>query len=310
MGMMPQETYVAKIPRPEFDALERRIATGPFEFKSVPYAVFSARGEGIVATLYSSGKFVVQGGSVPTFLARWTDLDPVSSSGDGARAPAKKGKSKRTADEPLDLAPPVTGSDEAGKGDYFGPLVVAAVRVDDAGLERLKELRVADSKTLTDARALKLGAILREAVPFAVRRLDPTEYNERYPTYSGLNPLLADLHAEAIGELAAEGENIVVDQFEKRGLVKRALGPLSARLTEVPRAERHPVVAAASIIARQEFLLGMAELSDSFGHALHKGAGPPVDEVGARIVREEGEDALTGVAKLHFKNTSKIRARI
>ena len=106
------------------------------------------------------------------------------------------------------------------------------------------------------------------------------------------------------------GENVLVDQFERRGLVRAAVAEFGVRLTEVPRAERHAVVAAASIIARREFLLGLKELSEDFGVALHKGAGAPVDSVGVDLVREQGEDALHGAAKLHFKNTEKILSRV
>ena len=176
---------------------------------------------------------------------------------------------------PLDLEPPVTGSDEAGKGDYFGPLVVAAVRADADGIARLEALGVRDSKTLTDARALRLGAALAEEFEHSVRRVDPNEYNRVYPTFPALNQYLAELHGEVLGELAREGENVLVDQFERRGLVRAAVAEFGVRLTEVPRAERHAVVAAASIIARREFLLGLKELSEDFGVALHKGRGRP-----------------------------------
>lgn len=303
---MPQETFVTKVQRSAFAALESRIAAGPFTFRPVPHAVFSARGDGVVATLYSSGKFVVQGANPTAFLAQWTDLDGAASS------PAKKksASAPRPGDVVLDLEPPVTGSDEAGKGDYFGPLVVAAVRADADGLRFLRELGAADSKTLTDARAHKLAAAIRRELPHAIRRVDPNEYNALYPTYPALNPLLADLHGEVIRQLAGKGENVLVDQFERRGLVRAALAGTGVELTEVPRAERHPAVAAASILARQEFLLGLAELSEDFGVALHKGAGAPVDRVGVDLVREQGDDALRGAAKLHFKNTQKILARV
>ncbi len=118
------------------------------------------------------------------------------------------------------------------------------------------------------------------------------------------------MYKRQIGQLAKEGENVVVDQFERRGLVRAAVSSFGIRLTEVPRAERHGAVAAASILARREFLLGMKELSEDFGMALHKGAGAPVDAVGAALVREQGEEALRGAAKLHFKNTQKIFARL
>ena len=299
---MPQSTFVTKVAPGQFQALRERLAGGPFEFRSVPHAAFSVKGDGVVATLYQSGKLVVQGPDPEAFLARWTDLE--------AAPLTKKAKSAKPDDPELNLAPPVTGSDEAGKGDYFGPLVVAAVRADAETLQRLVELKVADSKTLTDKRALKLGAVLRDTVEHSIRRVDPNEYNALYPTYPALNPFLADLHAEVIKPLAKAGENVLVDQFERRGLVRAALQGADIKLTEVPRAERHPAVAAASILARQEFLLGMQELSEDFGMALHKGAGSPVDAVGVQLVTEQGEEALRGAAKLHFKNTDKILARL
>ncbi|MEM6673988.1 MAG: ribonuclease HIII [Planctomycetota bacterium] len=307
---MSQATFVTKVPRARFAALRAQVSSGPFEFRTVPHAEFSVRGEGVVATLYTSGKFVVQGSDPDAFVARWTDLE--AGSGDGAPSARESRKSAaRGHDDPvLELEPPVTGSDEAGKGDYFGPLVVAAVRADAGTLTRLAEWGVADSKTLTDGRALRLGAMLRDHVEHAVRRVDPNEYNALYPTYPALNPFLADLHAEVIGELARPGENVVVDQFERRGLVRERLGPLRVRLTEVPRAERHAAVAAASILARQEFLIGLKELSEDFGVDLRKGAGAPTDAAGVELVRDQGEDALRGAAKLHFKNTQKILARV
>jgi len=304
---MHQETFVTKVPRGTFQSLEASVARGPFEFRAVPHAVFSAKGDGVVATLYTSGKFVIQGADPQGFLARWTALD-------GKPSPPKSKKKSAAggaaADAPLDLEPPVTGSDEAGKGDYFGPLVVAAVRADADGITRLEALGVRDSKTLTDARALRLGASLAEEFEHSVRRVDPNEYNRVYPTFPALNQYLAQLHGEVLGELAREGENVLVDQFERRGLVRAAVAEFGVRLTEVPRAERHAVVAAASIIARREFLLGLAELSEDFGVALHKGAGAPVDSVGVQLVREQGEEALHGAAKLHFKNTGKILSRV
>lgn len=307
---MAQSTLVLKVPRDRFPGIRERLAAGPFEFRSVPHAAFSVKGEGFVATLYESGKFVIQGGDPEAFVARWTELDPSVTAGKKGKSGSGTKGSSGHEDPPLDLEPPVTGSDEAGKGDYFGPLVVAAVRSDAEGIAQLEALGVADSKTLTDARALRLGAQLRESVEHSIRRVDPNEYNALYPTYPALNSMLADLHAEVIKPLARAGENVLVDQFERRGLVRAALVSASVRLTEVPRAERHPVVAAASILARQEFLLGLKELSEDFGIALHKGAGAPVDAVGARLVREQGDEALRGAAKLHFKNTDKILASV
>ena len=167
-----------------------------------------------------------------------------------------------------------------------------------------------DSKKLTDVKALQLGKALREIVPYAVVRVDPEQYNERYPKYSGLNPFLADLHAEAIREVAQPGVRVLVDRFANENVMRKALQGLDIQLEQAVRAERNMAVAAASILARQEFLLGMAELSDRFGMELHKGAGFPVDDCGVSFVERHGWDSLGLVAKLHFKNTGKVRDRL
>jgi len=293
---MAQETLVVIVPRARHAALCERFGAGPFEFRPVPHSVFSVKGDGAVATLYTSGKFVVQAADPRAFLARWTELAAPES---GADAPPL--------DAPIDVGVPVTGSDETGKGDYFGPLVVAAVRVTEARqLKELAEWGIVDSKALTDPRALKLGHLLRGTVEHAIERLDPVEYNAEWQAAGSLNPLLARLHAKVLAQLAQPGEAVVVDQFERQGLVARAVAPLRVRLTETPRAERHPAVAAASVLARQEFLLGLRELSERFEVTLHKGAGEPVDDAAARIVLDHGVEGLERVAKLHFKNTEKV----
>jgi ribonuclease HIII len=296
---MAQETLVVVVPSARHAALRARFGAGPFEFRPVPHAVFSVKGDGAVATLYASGKFVVQAADPRAFLVRWTELDAPMAVADAA-----------CADAPIDVGVPVTGSDETGKGDYFGPLVVAAVRVTDTlQLQRLTEWGIVDSKALTDPRALKLGHLLRGEVEHVIERLDPVEYNAEWEAAGSLNPLLARLHAKVLGQLAQPGEAVVVDQFERQGLVARAVAPLGVRLTESPRAERHPAVAAASVLARQEFLLGLQELSERFEVTLHKGAGEPVDVVAARIVQEHGVAGLERVAKMHFKNTEKVLRR-
>lgn len=290
------------VPGKDHAALRARFGAGPFEFRAVPHAVFSVKGDGAVATLYTSGKLVVQASDPRGFLARWSDLEAAALA---SKSPAAASEGAAS-DAPIDVGAPVSGSDEAGKGDYFGPLVVAAVRVESAAqLRELADAGVADSKTLTDARALRLGHALRERVEFALERLDPVEYNAEWEAAGSLNPLLAQLHGKVLAQLARRGEPVVVDQFEQRGLVARAVAPLGVKLIEVPRAERHVAVAAASIIARQEFLLGMQELAEHFEVTLHKGAGAPVDEAALRIVSDHGPAVMGRLAKLHFKNTSK-----
>jgi len=292
---LTQKTLVVQVPTSRHAALRARLAAGDFEFRKVPHAAFSVKGGGVVATLYRSGKLVVQGPDPELFLARWTDFDAPEQA-----APAERGGLTKITGEMI-------GSDETGKGDFFGPLVVAAVRLDGKVAEELVEWGVTDSKALSDTRALKLGVLLRAKLAHSVQRLDPEQYNERYPKYRGLNPLLADMHADAIRALAKPGVRVLVDQFANARVMRSALRGVDVKLEQAHRAERNVAVAAASVIARQEFLLALQELSEEYGVGLLKGAGSPTDRAGAEFVRLHGWDALGRVAKLHFKNTEKVK---
>jgi len=300
---MAQKTLVLMVPAARQRALRGRLAAGDFEFRQVPHAVFSVKGAGVVATLYRSGKLVVQGADPELFVARYTDLDP------GLDAMAAEVAARPPAERIERPGVPTIGSDEAGKGDYFGPLVVAAVLLEPGRASQVAEWGVADSKRLSDLRVLRLGAALRGAVAHAVVALDPPEYNERYGSYASLNPLLADLHAEAIKELARPGVRVVVDQFGSESLMRDALAGVDVELVQMHRAERNLAVAAASVLARQEFLVRLAELSEECGVELPKGAGAQVDAAGRRYAVRYGAEELGRVAKLHFKNTAKVRGR-
>ncbi len=293
---MTQSTLVLKVPASRGPALRERFAAGPFDFRSVPHALFSVKGEGVVATLYTSGKFVIQGASPDLFAARWLGED-------GARPRAEAAREAPSGPVPASIA--TIGSDEVGKGDYFGPLVVAAVLLEPGQAEELRGSGVRDSKTLTDEQCLRLGAALRSRYAVAVERLDPAEYNRVYKA-GKLNDLLADQHAKAIRRLARPGLRVVVDRFANEKLLEERLRALKVQLEQRPRAESEPAVAAASVVAREEFLVALKELGEEAAIDLHKGAGEPVDRAGRRYVALHGADALSKVAKLHFKNTQKI----
>ncbi|HVS19289.1 MAG TPA: ribonuclease HIII [Planctomycetota bacterium] len=292
---MAQRTLVLKLPTARGPGLRSALAAAGFEFRGVPHSVFSARGPDLVATLYRSGKLVLQGADPEGFAARFLDGAP-------GRPP-----------EPASATPALTvttvGTDESGKGDYFGPLVVAGVRLTPELAAALAGGEVRDCKLLGDAAVMRLGAALRARVPFAIRRLDPPDYNAAHARLKNLNPVLAGLHAEVIHELAEPGVRVVVDQFADPRLVVTALGALDVDLVQKTRAESSELsVAAASILARQEFLAALKDLSETWGVDLAKGAGAPTDSAGRRFVAAHGTGQLGQVAKLHFKNTLKIGA--
>jgi ribonuclease HIII len=205
------------------------------------------------------------------------------------------------------------GTDEAGKGDYFGPLVVAGVCVTEESAARLRAAGVRDSKALSDKRIAALAAEIRDLCPVEVVAIGPQRYNEMYARIRNLNRLLAWAHARVIENLLERVacERVVSDQFGDERVLQQALmekGQL-VRLQQRPRAEDDVAVAAASILARAEFVRRLQQLSQSSDVDLHKGAGPPVLEAGRRFVQRHGSDALARVAKLHFKTTAQIVGR-
>lgn len=266
---------------------------GPdFEPRALEHARFSVKGQGVVATLYRSGKLVVQGSEVQVFATRYLG---------GRSAPAE-------AELPIAVGErTLIGSDEAGKGDYFGPLVVVALRADARERAELVQVGVADSKTLSDERVGILAPALEKRYAFASEVLMPPEYNAEHARTKNLNPLLAELHARCIRKLASPGALVLVDKFAHESLIAGRLRDLDLELHQRTKAEREPVVAAASIIARNLFLEGLERLSEESAVDLHKGAGEPTDRSAREFVRLHGREALGRVAKLHFKNTQKIR---
>lgn len=268
------------------------------DWRPVAHARFSVKFDGMVVTCYRSGKLVVQGKGLDGFAQRYL-------------AEALAADSRPTTDLPVPFDRPTIGSDETGKGDYFGPLVVAAVYAQPEQAAELRAMGVADSKTLGDRRMETLAGHIERNFDHEVRVLEPADYNLRHRADPNVNRILADLHADAIAGLLRRhpGSLAVVDRFAEERLVAdrlRAHGTEPGRLVQVPRAEAHPVVAAASIVARVHFLAGMKRCEEAAGVDLHKGAGPPADAAGRAVLRVGGPALLGRVAKLHFRNTIKI----
>ncbi len=203
------------------------------------------------------------------------------------------------------------GSDESGKGDFFGPLVVAAFFLPEGQEEVLREIGVRDSKRMSDSRVREIAAILKKGYPYhSVVAVGPEKYNELYEKFRNLNRLLAWGHARAIENILERIPcgKAVTDQFGDERFVRDALlrKGRTIELVQQPRAEEDAAVAAASILARAEFLTRLHFLSRDSGAELPKGASNIVDEAAAKIVREKGPDFLNRVAKIHFKTTARV----
>jgi ribonuclease HIII len=220
---------------------------------------------------------------------------------------------KRSGSRPaLDITPRV-GIDEAGKGDYFGPLVVAGVRIaSEKVAQELQQLGVRDSKTLAVATARSMAHRILETVgPRNVRvvTLSPREYEARRRVAGNVNRLLDEVDAEIIGELNDEVELVVVDQYAASAREHlEPFVPEGVRLEVRKRAEDDAAVAAASVVARARQLEEMDRLSEQVGFRLPRGS-TDVIEPGLRVVREVGEEGLKDLAKTSFGITAQILGR-
>lgn len=202
------------------------------------------------------------------------------------------------------------GTDESGKGDYFGPLVIAGVYADPEGQKRLREIGAADSKTLSDSRIEKLAEEIMRICKYSVVKLENNKYNEMYQEINNLNRLLAWGHARVIEDLleAVDCSNVLADQFGSPELIKNALMSKGRQvnLEQRHRAEENVVVAAASIIARNEYVKAMKRLSDEYEMEFPKGCSGIVTDAAREFVQSYGKEKLKAVAKLHFVVTDKV----
>ncbi len=203
------------------------------------------------------------------------------------------------------------GSDESGKGDFFGPLVVAAVYLNEDIQQKISGLGVQDSKNLSPFQIETIGEKLLDFLDgnYSAIILIPSEYNQRYSEYNNLNSLLESLHVQAIGRLLEnkKPEQIIIDEFSKKAVTFGTRYDLTGiEVIQRTKAEEFQAVAAASIIARYKFDCWFKE-QESSGIILPKGASNAVDEAAAKHYKKYGDAFFEKYAKLHFKNFIKMK---
>jgi ribonuclease HIII len=202
------------------------------------------------------------------------------------------------------------GTDESGKGDYFGPLVVAGVFVPEEQQNVLIELGIRDSKKISDNRVRELATLLKKGYKHSLVAIGPERYNELYVKLRNLNRILAWAHSRAIENILEEVNCAiaVTDQFGDKSFVLNALMKKGKEieLIQRPKAEEDLAVAAASILARAEFLKRLYFLSQDVGMDLPKGSSSLVEEAGLRLVKLHKVQILDKIAKKHFKLTRRI----
>jgi ribonuclease HIII len=305
---------------------------GPTESRAEQYCKYSFKFGGKNETLtikqYNSGKLTIQGSAGPLYRSVLESIVPLynihfpksDTSVDSLLClnptnPITQGhaSTKELADVPL----PHIGTDESGKGDYFGPMVIAGVLIDSTTETALKELGVKDSKALTDKRCKELAVQIRALLPAGYQEVEilPERYNQLYEQFKAegknLNHLLAWGHARAIESLLLKGScsHAIADQFGDENYIRSKLmeNGKKLQLTQLPKGERYIAVAAASILARDRFLSRMEILRDTYRIELPKGASDSVVNAGKLFVQTYGDNSLGKIAKLHHKTTEKIR---
>lgn len=299
----PLTSYTCKLDVESGRQLWRLLAERNWEFHEVPYARFAARKEKTNVVLYESNKLVVQGKGTREFVEFILEPEILGQARIGYETVLNP-----------ELLVPRLGVDESGKGDFFGPLCIAGVYVNQEIVRAWREAGIKDSKNISsDKRIAELAGLIRKT-PGCVTSVVPIgneAYNRLYTKMRSVNPVLAWGHARVIENLMAQRdrmrplpERAISDQFaHDKKTVAGALMSLGREIELVQRhkAEEDVAVAAASILARHEFVTRLDKLGKQFGMIFPKGASAKVDEAAREFVAKHGADKLGQVAKLHFR---------
>lgn len=267
------------------------------EFQTTPpqYAKWQLKPENCVITCYTSGKTVFQGKDANVYATAFMQgQDEIPNAATTNQYPQ-------------------AGSDEVGTGDYFGPVCVCASYVIHDDVDFLIKLGVRDSKQMSDADMLKIGPLLMERIPHSLLIVLPQKYNRVHES-NNLNAIKAKLHNQAYINLAKKIELPsfkIIDQFTPETSYYRYLKnePQIIRGIhfETKAEDKYLSVAVGSIISRYGFLKTWEEMEKKYNMTLPKGSGDQVDIVAQAFVERYGFERLGEIAKLHFKNTEKIR---
>ncbi|MBF1101387.1 MAG: ribonuclease HIII [Solobacterium sp.] len=267
------------------------------EFQTTPpqYAKWQLKPENCVITCYTSGKTVFQGKDANVYAAAFMQgQDEIPNTATTNQYPQ-------------------AGSDEVGTGDYFGPVCVCASYVTQDNVDFLIKLGVRDSKQMSDADMLKIGPLLMERIPHSLLIVPPQKYNRVHES-NNLNAIKAKLHNQAYINLAKKIELPsfkIIDQFTPETSYYRYLKNepqiIHGIHFETKAEDKYLSVAVGSIISRYGFLKTWEEMEKKYNMTLPKGSGDKVDIVAQAFVERYGLERLGEIAKLHFKNTEKIR---
>ena len=302
-ALKPLTSYTGKLSEAQAEALRGYLREHDYVFRDVPYAQFAAGKKDVQVVFYESGKLVVQGKGTGEFVEFVLEPEVL--------------KEARVGYEEVlnpELLVARLGVDESGKGDFFGPLCVAGVYVNERVIKDWKDAGIRDSKNISSDKRIKDLAKLIVETPGCVTTVVPIgneAYNRLYGKMRSVNAMLAWGHARVIENLMGQRHRMnpppvraISDQFaSSKDTVAKALMSLGREIELVQRhkAEEDIAVAAASILARNEFVTRLGALEKEYGMKLPKGASAAVDEAAKEFLERYGVEGLKKVAKMHFR---------
>jgi ribonuclease HIII len=305
----PLTSYTCKLTDPQAKSLLEWLRSHNYSFREVPYARFAAEKEKTNLVFYESGKLVIQGKGTQEFIEFVLEPEIIKE--------ARFGYEEALNPELLD---PRIGVDESGKGDFFGPLCIAGVYINESVVKAWKDSGIRDSKNIgSDRKIMDLAEVIRNT-PGCVSTVVPIgneAYNRLYLKMRSINSMLAWGHARVIENLMGLKHQMqppplraISDQFaHSKEVVQKAIMYLGRGIELVQRhkAEADLAVAAASILARNEFVSRLGKLEKEYGLKLPKGASAAVESAAREFIEKHGAGQLPKVAKMHFRTAYRVQ---
>jgi ribonuclease HIII len=297
-------SYTHVLTNEQATKLRALLAELGFEFAPKPYTIFFAQKNKLSVAVYEKGpKVLLQGKGVEDFVQ--FELEPK------ILGEARLGYEEVHSPEMFE---PHFGVDESGKGDFFGPLVIAGVYADRGIARKFLEAGVQDSKRISsDARIHALAESIRKIVGglYEVVLIGPEKYNELYLKFKNLNALLGWGHARVIENLLVKKPDCpraLSDKFADVRVIENALlqHGQSIKMEQRTKAESDPAVAAASILAREGFVMWLEKQGRALGVRLGRGVSAEVKKTAMEIVAANGAGALQRIAKVHFRTAHEV----
>jgi len=297
-------SYTHALTRDQTSKLRTLLAESGFQFSAKQYTLFFAQKNNLSVAVYEKGpKVLVQGKGVEEFVQ--FELEPK------ILGEAKLGYEEVHSPEMFE---PHFGVDESGKGDFFGPLVVAGVYVDRGIARKLIDAGVQDSKRIgSDARIRAFAETIRKSTAGLIETvlIGPERYNELYQKFGNLNKLLGWGHARVIENLLAKKSDCpraLSDQFADARVIEQSLLRHGRKIDieQRTKAESDIAVAAASILAREAFINWLERRGKELGLRLERGVSANVKEAAKKLVEMNGPQVLRGLAKVHFRTAHEI----